>query len=307
MPRSVARALVAAEADGLKGHGLSRLPIYAAQAKVGKVDGFATPAIDAAAPGTRRGRRGERLCLSGAGGGGGRCCPELAPQPGVAAGGDPALASLRRGRPSGRAAGRGGARRADVRQYAGRRSRPGAARSRCSAPIRSPSRVRCPDARRSWSTSRSPRWRAATSCPQSREASAFPKAGRSTQRASRPPIPMPRCAAPCCRWATPRARRSPSWSSCWPAGLTGANFAAEASSFLDAEGPPPGTGQLIIAFDPGAVGADAVMRFGVLAASIEEQPGARLPGARRLCARAKKAKAEGLVVSDALMKEIEAA
>ncbi len=30
--RSVARALVAAEADGLKGHGLSRVPTYAAQA-----------------------------------------------------------------------------------------------------------------------------------------------------------------------------------------------------------------------------------------------------------------------------------
>jgi (2R)-3-sulfolactate dehydrogenase (NADP+) len=40
---SVARALVAAEADGLKGHGLARVPSYAAQAKVGKVDGFATP------------------------------------------------------------------------------------------------------------------------------------------------------------------------------------------------------------------------------------------------------------------------
>jgi LDH2 family malate/lactate/ureidoglycolate dehydrogenase len=41
--RSVARALVAAEADGLKGHGLSRLPSYAAQAKAGKVDGYAVP------------------------------------------------------------------------------------------------------------------------------------------------------------------------------------------------------------------------------------------------------------------------
>src|SRR5919205_797033 len=39
--KSVARALVAAEADGLKGHGLSRVPTYAAQVKVGKVDGFA--------------------------------------------------------------------------------------------------------------------------------------------------------------------------------------------------------------------------------------------------------------------------
>src|SRR5713226_7262582 len=49
--RSVARALVAAEADGLKGHGLSRVPSYAAQAKVGKVDGFAKPKLAWARPG----------------------------------------------------------------------------------------------------------------------------------------------------------------------------------------------------------------------------------------------------------------
>ena len=47
---SVARALVAAEADGLKGHGLSRVPTYAAQAKVGKVDGFAQPVISRPKP-----------------------------------------------------------------------------------------------------------------------------------------------------------------------------------------------------------------------------------------------------------------
>src|SRR3954466_11022216 len=43
--RSVTRALVAAEADGLKGHGLSRVPSYAAQAKIGKVDGLAIPTV----------------------------------------------------------------------------------------------------------------------------------------------------------------------------------------------------------------------------------------------------------------------
>src|SRR5580700_8541125 len=47
----VARALVAAEADGLKGHGLARMPSYAAQAKIGKVDGFATPAVTRPRPG----------------------------------------------------------------------------------------------------------------------------------------------------------------------------------------------------------------------------------------------------------------
>jgi len=44
--RSVAHALIAAEADGLKGHGLSRVPTYAAQSKAGKVDGFARPTIE---------------------------------------------------------------------------------------------------------------------------------------------------------------------------------------------------------------------------------------------------------------------
>ena len=39
----VARALVAAEADGLGGHGLSRLPSYCAQSASGKVKGHAVP------------------------------------------------------------------------------------------------------------------------------------------------------------------------------------------------------------------------------------------------------------------------
>jgi (2R)-3-sulfolactate dehydrogenase (NADP+) len=88
------------------------------------------------------------------------------------------------------------------------------------------------------------------------------------------------------------------------AGLTGANFAAEASSFLDAEGPPPGTGQLLIAIDPSAF-AGGLHRFAQMAYSIEAQRGARLPGIRRLQAR-KKAEAEGLSVSPTLLAEIKA-
>lgn len=48
--RYVARALVAAERDGQKGHGLSRLPCYAGQSASGKVDGRAQPTIVAEAP-----------------------------------------------------------------------------------------------------------------------------------------------------------------------------------------------------------------------------------------------------------------
>lgn len=47
--RSTAAALVAAEADGQKGHGLSRIPSYAAQARSGKVNGLAVPSAVRAA------------------------------------------------------------------------------------------------------------------------------------------------------------------------------------------------------------------------------------------------------------------
>ncbi len=87
------------------------------------------------------------------------------------------------------------------------------------------------------------------------------------------------------------------------AGLTGSNYAAEASSFFDTEGPPPGTGQFIIAIDPSAF-AGGIARFGILAKSIQEQAGARLPGARRLALR-KKAMRDGLDVAPALLAEIE--
>ena len=42
---STAQALVAADVDGQSGHGLSRLPGYAAQVKAGKIDGKAVPAL----------------------------------------------------------------------------------------------------------------------------------------------------------------------------------------------------------------------------------------------------------------------
>ena len=50
--RSVARALAQAEIDGQKGHGLSRVPSYAAQARAGKVDGHARPVVLQTRPGT---------------------------------------------------------------------------------------------------------------------------------------------------------------------------------------------------------------------------------------------------------------
>lgn len=50
--RSVTKALLAAEIDGRKGHGFSRVPTYAGQARSGKVDGHATPDIMKELPGS---------------------------------------------------------------------------------------------------------------------------------------------------------------------------------------------------------------------------------------------------------------
>ncbi len=102
--RSVARALVAAEADGLKGHGLSRMPMYAAQAKVRKVDGTLKPLATHPRPG---------LIAVDAGYGFAFPAIELAEaelltaarDAGHRRGGDPPVEPLRRGGPSGRAAG----------------------------------------------------------------------------------------------------------------------------------------------------------------------------------------------------------
>ncbi|HEX6256200.1 MAG TPA: Ldh family oxidoreductase [Euzebyales bacterium] len=48
--RAVADAVVAAERAGHSGHGLARLPTYAAQARSGTVDGTATPLVEEVAP-----------------------------------------------------------------------------------------------------------------------------------------------------------------------------------------------------------------------------------------------------------------
>jgi (2R)-3-sulfolactate dehydrogenase (NADP+) len=50
----VAAALTAAEADGQSGHGASRIPSYAAQARSGKVDGHASPKLKRVAPSALR-------------------------------------------------------------------------------------------------------------------------------------------------------------------------------------------------------------------------------------------------------------
>jgi hypothetical protein len=70
------------------------------------------------------------------------------------------------------------------------------------------------------------------------------------------------------------------------AGLTGANYAWQATSFFDDKGDPPGTGQAIIAIDPDAFGPGGAERMALMAEMVAGTEGARLPGRRRQQIRA---------------------
>lgn len=89
------------------------------------------------------------------------------------------------------------------------------------------------------------------------------------------------------------------------AGLTGANYAYDATSFFEGEGTPPGTGQTLIAIDPAAFGEGATARFTEMARLIEEMDGARLPGRRRQALK-RELESDGIPADPELMRQIEA-
>lgn len=300
--KSVARALVAAEADGLMGHGLSRVASYAGQAKVGKVDGFATPAsvrqkpavlaVDAA-----HGFAYPALDLVGLE------IPAIAREQGMAA------AAIRRSHHCGAAG-------FPVERLA-------------EAGLIAILFANTPAAIAPWGGSRgvfgtNP---IAFACPLPERApivvdlsvSVVARGNILAAKQRGKPIPQ--------GWALDTQGRPTTdpdaalrgtmlpfggakgtalalMVELLAAGLTGANFAADASSFLDQEGDPPGTGQLILALDPVALGGEGTLAHCArLAEAIESQPGARLPGARRMALREQAAK-EGLSVPDRLVQDI---
>lgn len=88
--------------------------------------------------------------------------------------------------------------------------------------------------------------------------------------------------------------------------LTGANLSIDASSFADNAGGSPRTGQFFIAIDPGPLaGPDAAGRLAHLFAAITDQDGARLPGQRRAAARVRTA-SEGVRIPAALAEKLNA-
>lgn len=302
---SVARALAQAEVDGQKGHGLSRVASYAAQVKVGKIDGYATPSARQTRPGSVMidARHGfaypavdialDRL-------------PELARATGIAA------AGIVRSHHFGVAghhvevlAGEG----LVAFAFANTPSAMAAAGGRKGVFGTNPIAFAAPR-------------RGAPSIVIDLALSEVAR-GRILMAATRDePIPP--------GWAVDRDgkpttdARAAMTGTLLPIGgpkgaalalmvevlavaLTGARFAYEATSFLDDKGGPPGTGQLLIAIDPDAFAGRELFldRIGALAAEIEGDSGTRLPGTRRLKARAK-ASVEGVAVDPRILAEVEA-
>ena len=299
---SVARALVGAEADGLKGHGLSRVPAYAAQVRAGKIIGGAVvgvsrprPAVVAldAAHGFAYPALDEAVAL----------LPEAARSEGLAA------APIRRSHHCGAAGAPVEALAtqglvaillantpAAMAPWGGSRAVFGTnpVAFACPLPGRPPIVV-------DLSLSKVARGNIVSAKQRGEpipEGWALDAEGRPTTDAAAAlkgtMVPL----------GDAKGTALALMVELLAAGMTGARFAGEASSFLDAEGGPPGTGQLILAFDPGAFADGSGARFAALAGAIEGQVGARLPGTRRLALRAR-AEADGIAVSDALMADIE--
>jgi (2R)-3-sulfolactate dehydrogenase (NADP+) len=300
--RAAARALVAAEADGLKGHGLARLPSYAAQARAGKVDGFAPPAATRLRPGVAlvdaaNGFAFPALALAE------RLLPEMAASCGIA------CAAITRSHHCG-AAGHPVERLADAGLVALMFANTPAAIAPWGGAKAlfgtNPIAFACPLADGppivvDLSLSKVARGNIMAA---KQKGEAIPP-GWALDAEGRPTTdPAAALAGTMLPLGDAKGTALALMVELLAAGLSGANYAAEASSFLDAEGPPPGTGQLIVALDADAFGA-ARDRFARLAAAVAAEPGARLPGSRRLVARAK-ARRDGLAVSEALLAEIEA-
>jgi (2R)-3-sulfolactate dehydrogenase (NADP+) len=89
--------------------------------------------------------------------------------------------------------------------------------------------------------------------------------------------------------------------------LSGAAFGFESDSFFADEGKPTRIGQAFLAIDPGALAGREVFleRVETLVAAMLEDPGVRLPGARRIAQR-EKAHASGIVIPPELLGRIRA-
>lgn len=301
----VARALTAAEADGQQGHGLSRVPSYAAQARSGKVDGHAVPTVQH----TRAGSLSIDACH-------GFAYPALdlalARLPALARSSGIAAAAITRshhfgvaGQPCEHLAASGlvalafGNTPSAMSAWGGRRGLLGTNPIAFAAPCRDR-----PPIVIDLALSQVARGKILTAA---QKGEAIP-AGWALDADGQPTTDA-RAALKGTLLPSGGAKGSALalMVEILAAALTGANFAFEASSFFEAEGPPPAVGQLLLAIDPGAFpgGASFVDRTGLLAEAIEQDAGARVAGARRQALR-ERARRVGVTVDGGLLAEVRA-
>ena len=294
----VAKALVAAEADGQKGHGASRVPSYAAQARSGKVDGHAVPEAI---------RLNDSATIVDARDGFAYPAIELA-QRSLLAGlsASPlAAAVIRNSHHSGVIAhhieplARAGFIAMSVGNgphaiapWGGHRGLFGTNPIGFAAP-----RAEYPPLVIDMSLSKVARGRinvAAEAGEPIPEGWAFDAAGKPTTDAKEA---MAGTMAPV---GDAKGAQLALMVEILAAALSASCFGFESSSYFTAEGAPPRAGQFLLAIDPGPFSEG---RFGSrledLLAAIEEQPGTRLPGRRRFALR-ERAQREGVTIPRAL-------
>jgi (2R)-3-sulfolactate dehydrogenase (NADP+) len=299
---AVARALVAAEADGLAGHGLSRVPAYADQAVAGKVDGRASPRLRQTAPAVLNvdaadgfafpaialGLAQARILVRDTG----VCALAVTNSHHFGAAGyhvEPLAAD-------GLVALAFGNSPAGIAPWGGRRAIFGTNPIAFACPRRG-----APPLIIDLSLSKVARGKIMVAAQKGEaipEGWALDAEGRPTTDAKAAlagtMLPM----------GDAKGYALVLMAEILAAALTGARFGYEASSFFDAKGPPPRVGQFFLVLDPVRfVGHGFAQRVAELANAILAQPGARLPGERRLKLRAKAA-VDGLVIPDALYDEL---
>lgn len=301
---SVARALVAAELVGQSGHGLRRVPSYAAQALSGKVDGFVSPTFTHPRPGV--------IAVDAANG---FAYPALdiaidwltraAPEQGIAAAGiarshhcGVAGITVERLAKSGLVALLFANTPAAMAPWGGRKALFGTNPIAFAAP-RSGGRVPIVVDVSLSKVARGKIMAAEQQGTDIPEGWALDKDGRPTTD------PRAALAGTMIPMGDAKGTALALMVELLAAGLMGANFGHEASSFFAADGHAPGVGQLILALDPDAFSDMARVRIDDLADTMAHQPGARLPGARRDDLRNDAVKA-GLQIDDALLAQIDA-
>ncbi len=293
---SVARALIAAEADGLKGHGLSRVPTYLAMVRTGKIDGKATPEASQPRPSVlaidaRDGFAYPAIDLAL------ERLPDIARAQGIA------IAPVRNSNHCG-AAGLHVEKLADaglvgllfantpgaMAPWGGANPVFGTNPIAFAAPLEDRPPVVIDMALSK--VARGPIVAARQKGEPIPEGWALDVDGKPTTD------PAKAIAGTMVPLGDAKGATLAMMVEILAAALVGAHFAYEASSFLDGEGGPPKTGQLIMAIDPSAMGGTwFAERMTSLAAAIETQPGARLPGARRMALRMKAAQ-DGVSIAD---------